>query len=122
MADIHEQGTPAKQMLRGWVRVAGVPVLHKFVDSESVYLFIPCHMIVAGYYGITLAVRVSCHLTYACPSIFSFLDDNLVNVNGFSPNGVCIDIVEIWFGIVMQISSIFDKVICQQHVCIFISG
>ena len=43
-------------------------------------------------------------------------------VNRFSPNGVCIDIEETWFGIADgQISSIFDRVICPRHVRIFIS-
>ena len=33
---------------------------------------------------------------------------------------MCIDIVEIWFGIANgQISSIFDEVICPQHIHIF---
>ena len=59
------------------------------------------------------------------PSIrLSFPDDNRVNINGFSPNfGMCIDIVEIWFGIANgHISSIFDGVICPRHVHIFVSG
>ena len=39
----------------------------------------------------------------------SFLDDNLSKC-------MCIDIVEIWFGIANgQISSIFDRVICLPH-------
>ena len=48
--------------------------------------------------------------------IFIFKDDNLVNIIGFSPNGVCIDIVEICFRIAdRQISSVFDRVICPEH-------
>ena len=58
------------------------------VPNWDCYLvFIPRHMIMAGYYGITLAV-------------FSFPD----NVNNcqwiFAKLSVCFDIVEIWFGIV----------------------
>ena len=47
-------------------------------------------------------------------SIFSFLDDNLSECQWiFTKLGMCIDIVEIWFGIVSgQISSISDRVIC----------
>ena len=125
-----------------------------------------------GYYGITLAVHVSIHLSYVHP-YFRFWAIILVNVSGFSPNsvctlilwrsglgllmgkfrqfltelhlsawdmsvfsfpdynvskyqwiftklGVCIDIVETCFGIANgQISSIFDRVICQQYVRIF---
>ena len=42
-------------------------------------------------------------------SIFSFLDDNLSKCQWiFTKLGICIDIVEIWFGIANgQISSIF---------------
>ena len=67
---------------------------------------------------------------------FLFPDDNLSKHNGFSPNlELCIEIVEIWFGIANgQISSIFLKllmgkfcqiftgVICPRHIHIFISG
>ena len=66
-------------------------------------LFIPSHTIVAGYYGITLAVHVSIHLSiclpYVCPSLFSFRDDLSKCQWIFIKLGVCIDIVEIWFGI-----------------------
>ena len=58
--------------------------------------------------------------------IFSFPDDNLSKCQGiltklekrqliFTKLGMCIDIVEIWLGIVNgQISSNFDGVICQD--------
>ena len=37
--------------------------------------------------------------------------------------GMCIDIVEIWFGIANgQISSNFDRVICLRHAQFFVSG
>ena len=130
-------------------------------------LFIPHHTIVAGYYGITLAVRVSLCCTSVRPyfraitwvsvngfspnsvdalilrrsgfgllmglfrqfltelsapntSVFSFLDDNFIKYQWIVTKlGVCIDIVETWFG---QISSIFGRVICPWHIRIFFSG
>ena len=56
-----------------------------------------------------------------CPTIFSFPDDNLSKSKWiFTKFGVCIDIVEIWFGIANgQISPIFDSPL-PKHVCIFI--
>ena len=59
------------------------------------------------------------------PSVrFSFPDDNLSKHQWiFTKLGICIDIVEIWFGIANgQISSIFDGVICLRHAHIFVSG
>ena len=57
--------------------------------------------------------------------IFSFPDDNLSKHQWiFTKLGICIDIVEIWFGIANgQISSIFDRVIfiCPRHAHIFVS-
>ena len=67
-------------------------------------VFIPHHRIVAGYYGITLAVHVSVcrivagyygvtlavHVSF-CPSVrpyIRFRTITLVNINGFSPNSV----------------------------------
>ena len=54
---------------------------------------------------------------------FHFWMITLVNVSGFiqcTNLGVCIGIVETWFGIADgQISSIFDRVICPQHVRFF---
>ena len=51
-----------------------------------------------------------------------FLDDNLSKHQWiFTKFGLCIDIVEIWFGIADgQISSNFDGVICPRHAHIFI--
>ena len=62
-----------------------------------------------------------------CPrdrSVFSFLDDNFSKYRWiFTKLGVCIDIVEIYFGIADGLSSlIFDRVNCPRHVRIFISG
>ena len=57
-------------------------------------------------------------------SVFSFTDDNLSKCQWiFTKLSVCIDIIEIYFGIADgQILSIFDRVICPQHVRIFIYG
>ena len=60
-------------------------------------LFIPHHMIVVGYYGFMLDVRVSFRLsirqsisrTFVHPSVFHFRMITCVNINGFSPNLVC---------------------------------
>ena len=56
--------------------------------------------------------------------IFSFPDDNLSKHQWiFTKLGMCIDIVEIWFGIAnSQILSMFDGVICPRHIHIFVSG
>ena len=40
----------------------------------------------------------------------------------FTIPGMSIDIVEIWIGIANGQISIFDRVICPQHVHIFVSG
>ena len=56
-------------------------------------------------------------LTVICPtpSELSFPDD-ISSISGFSPNLVCTDIMEIWFGIANgQIASIFDRGICPLH-------
>ena len=56
--------------------------------------------------------------------IFSFPDDNLSKHQWiFTKLSMCIDIVEIWFGIANgQISSIFDVDICPRHAHIFVSA
>ena len=64
-------------------------------------------------------------LSVSRPSVrISFPDDNLSKQQGiFTKLGMCIDIVEIWFGIANgQISSNFDGVICPRHAHIFVSG
>ena len=55
---------------------------------------------------------------------FSLSDDNLSKHQWiFTKLGMCIDIVEIWFGFANgQISSSFDGVICPRHAHIFVSG
>ena len=92
-------------------------------------IIIPHHTIVAGYYGFTLDVRVSAYpsvsRTFICPSVrFSFPDDNLSKHQWiFTKLGLCIVIVEIWFGIANgKISSKFYGVICPRHFHIFVSG
>ena len=57
-------------------------------------------------------------------SIFSVLDNNLSKCQSiFTKLGICIDTVEIWFGIANgQILSIFDGVIRLRHVHILVSG
>ena len=52
-----------------------------------------------------------------------FPDDNLSNDQWiFTKLGMCIDIVEIWFGVANgQFLSNFDGVICPRHACIFVS-
>ena len=75
------------------------------------YTFLPHHTIVAWYYGFTLDVRVSVRPSVVRPSVrFSFPDDNLSKRQWiFTKLGMCIDIVEVWFGIANgQISSMFD--------------
>ena len=56
-------------------------------------------------------------------SVFLFPDDNFIKCQWiFTKLAACIDSVEICFGIAeLQISSIFDRVICPRHVRIFIS-
>ena len=68
-------------------------------------LFISRHTIVAGYYGITLAVvRPSVHILFPADNL-SKCQLILIKL------GVYIDIVEIWFGIVNgQISLILKNV------------
>ena len=55
--------------------------------------------------------------------IFMFLDDNFSKHQWiFTKLGMCIDIVEIWFGIANgQISSIFYGAVCPRHAHIFVS-
>ena len=55
---------------------------------------------------------------------FLFPDDNYSKHQWiFTKLGMCIDIMEICFGIANgQISSIFDGVICPRHAHIFVSG
>ena len=86
--------------------------------------FIPRHTIVAGYYGFTVDVHVSVLLSVSPPSICIPFPDDILSKHRwvFTKLGMCIDIVEIWFGIAnWQISSNFDRVICPKHAHIFFS-
>ena len=84
-------------------------------------IFIPHHTMVAGYYGFTFDVCVAIHPTICCTSIrISCPDDNLSKHQWiFTKLGMCIDIVEIWFGIANgQISSNFDgSYLPKTHPC-----
>ena len=64
--------------------------------------------------------RLSVHWSYTRLSIrISFPDDNLSKHQWiFTKLGMCIDIVEIWFG---QISLNFDGIICLRHAHILSS-
>ena len=75
--------------------------------------------------SVCLSDRPSVHRTSVRPSArFSFPDDNLSKRQWiFTKLGMCIDIVEIWFGIANgQISSNFYGVICPRHAHTFVSG
>ena len=92
--------------------------------EKILILFISRHTIVAGYYGFTLDVHMSVRPSISRPSVrFSFPDDDLSKHQWiFTKLGVCIDIVDIWFGNANgQISSNFYGVICPRHAHIFIS-
>ena len=97
----------------------GFDISCKFLHEMSNPFFIPRHTIVAGYYGFTLDVRPS--YVRLC---FSLQDDNLSKHQWiFTKLGVCIDIVDIWFGIANgQISSNFYGVVCPRHAHILVSG
>ena len=70
--------------------------------QENTFCFIPCHMIVAGYYRFTLEVRVSICQLYVRPSVFRFPDDNFSKHQWiFTKLGMCIDIVETRFRMLM---------------------
>ena len=86
--------------------------------SACATLVIPLHTIVMGYYGIKLVVMcLSVCPSVVCLSIFSFQDNNLSKCQWiFTKLGVCIDIVEIWFGIANgHILSVFDRVNLSAH-------
>ena len=74
---------------------------YPYVFIEKYQDLIHHHKIVAGYYGIMLAVRVSICRASIPLFVFSFPDDNLSKCQWiFTEPSLCIDIVEIWFGIV----------------------
>ena len=56
-------------------------------------------------------------------SVFLFLDGNFTKYQWIFIKLVCIDTVDICFGIANgRISYIFDRVICPQHIHILLSG
>ena len=64
------------------------------------------------FYGFTLDIPVSVHLSISCPSVCILFPDDSMSKHQwiFTKLGMCIDIVEIWFGIANgQILSNFDK-------------
>ena len=70
--------------------------------QTHIFFFVPCHTIVVGY-AFTLVVCVSVHLSYVCPSVFSFPDNNLSKFQWiFAKLGMCLAIVEIWLGLLMD--------------------
>ena len=75
-----------------------------------------------GYYGIMLVIRVFVHLSvcllYISLSVFLFPHDNLSKCQWiFTKLGMCIEIVEIYFGIANgQILFIFEGDICPRHI------
>ena len=78
-------------------------------------------------YQITIS-KHDFHLTWHVHSYwryFRFRPITWVIINGptFNKLGMCIDIVEIWFGIAnRQFSSIFDRIVCPPYVRIFVYG
>ena len=126
---------PATQQWRGimvscWLSVC--PSVYSFLDdnlSICQWIFTKlgvCIDIVEIGLGLLMAnfVNFLTELSACNRSVFSFPDDNFSKCKWvFTKLGGCIDIVEICFGIGdWWISSIFDRVICPQHVHIFISG
>ena len=56
-------------------------------------------------------------------SDFSFPDDSVSKYQRiFTKLGMCINIVDIWFGIANGLSSIFDRIICPRQIHIYVSG
>ena len=67
---------------------------------------------------------VCLHPSVTRPSIHILCPDGFLSKHQwiFTKLGMCIDIVELWFGIAnAQISSNFDRVICPRHAHIFVS-
>ena len=89
-----QEGCPAPLYSASW---STARVGYQNISIFQITLIIPCHTIVTGYYGFTLDVHVSVRL------FFLFTDDNLSKHQWiFTKLGVCVDLVKIWFGIVMD--------------------
>ena len=98
--------------------------VNRLAVSYGPRLFIPCHTIVVAHYGITLviplSVCLSVHPVVVCLSARPYFHFQIINMSKcqwiFTKLDMCIDIVEIWFGIANLQSSLFlDKVVCLQH-------
>ena len=100
-----------------------------FIKRHTVYRLYR-FLLLYGYMGshwmsVCMSVHPSISPTSDCLSVrISFPDDNLSKHQWiFTKLGMCIYIVEIWFGIANeQISSNFDGVICPRHAHIFVFG
>ena len=66
-----------------------VKIWFGIANGQISSIFIPRHMIVAGYYGFTLDVCVSVQPSVVRPSVFRFRMISWININRFSPNLVC---------------------------------
>ena len=111
-------------MVSHWLSMLSVFSFQDDKLSECQWIFtkfIKCIDMVEIWFGIAngqiSSISLQSYLSVTC-LIFSFLDNNLSKYQWiFTKLGVCIDIVEIWFGIANgQISSIFDRVICPQQI------
>ena len=90
---------------------------HYLRASGNNPVFILRHTIVAGYYGFTLNSHVHPSVCLLYIRRYLFPDDNLNKYQWNFANDICIDIMEILFGIVNgQFSSILDRVICPPYV------
>ena len=93
---------------------------------QSLFFFIPLQdSDVVLWFHVGHFVCLSVRPSVVRPSVhMSFPDDNLSKHQWiFDKFGMCIDIVEVRFGIANgQISSHFDWVICRRHAHIFVSG
>ena len=95
-----------------------------FLDKKCLFLYpAPRYwrgVMASRWVFMCLSVHLSVVHPYACISYLciSFPDDNLSkHLWVFNKLGMCIDIVEIWFGIFNgQISLMFDRVICCDTI------
>ena len=79
-----------------------------------------CHIVISGWLPLCLSVCQCVRLSYICPSVFLFLDDNLSKYQwNFTKLGLCIDILDFW--LLMGKFRQFLSVICLPHIRIFIS-
>ena len=83
------------------------------IAAGTIPIFLTRHTIVVECYSFTLIVHVSTG-AFVRLSVLSFPDANFNKYQWmFTKLGICIHILEIWFGIANgQISPIFDKLVC----------